>query len=340
MAEKTTGTTYDSIMRALKAGNFSPIYILMGDEPYFLDKITDYIADNVLQPEERDFNQSVVFGSDVTAAQVVDLAREFPMMATHRVVIVKEAQSLKNADLLVKYLATPVPSTILVLCYKGGKVDRSVLAKAKTSGIVFESKKKRDYELPDFIMGYLKLRGVTIDNKSASMIAEHIGADLSRLTSELEKVMISLPANDRRITPDVVEQQIGVSKDFNVFELKNAIVTKNIFKANQIIKYFDNNPKSGSLYSFVPLLFNYFQNLMIAHYAPEKNNENALANYLELKSSWAAKEYITGMRNYSATKVLNIIHMIKVTDAKSKGIGNVSTSTGDLAKELLFFILH
>lgn len=340
MAEKTTGTTYDSIMRALKAGNFSPIYILMGDEPYFLDKITDYIADNVLQPEERDFNQSVVFGSDVTAAQVVDLAREFPMMATHRVVIVKEAQSLKNADLLVKYLATPVPSTILVLCYKGGKVDRSVLAKAKTSGIVFESKKKRDYELPDFIMGYLKLRGVTIDNKSASMIAEHIGADLSRLTSELEKVMISLPANDRRITPDIVEQQIGVSKDFNVFELKNAIVTKNIFKANQIIKYFDNNPKAGSLYSFVPLLFNYFQNLMIAHYAPEKNNENALANYLELKSSWAAKEYITGMRNYSATKVLNIIHMIKVTDAKSKGIGNVSTSTGDLAKELLFFILH
>ena len=327
-------------MRALKAGNFSPIYILMGDEPYFLDKITDYIADNVLQPEERDFNQSVVFGSDVTAAQVVDLAREFPMMATHRVVIVKEAQSLKNADLLVKYLATPVPSTILVLCYKGGKVDRSVLAKAKTSGIVFESKKKRDYELPDFIMGYLKLRGVTIDNKSASMIAEHIGADLSRLTSELEKVMISLPANDRRITPDVVDQQIGVSKDFNVFELKNAIVTKNIFKANQIIKYFDNNPKAGSLYSFVPLLFNYFQNLMIAHYAPEKNNENALANYLELKSSWAAKEYITGMRNYSATKVLNIIHMIKVTDAKSKGIGNVSTSTGDLAKELLFFILH
>lgn len=312
----------------------------MGDEPYFLDKITDYIADNVLQPEERDFNQSVVFGSDVTAAQVVDLAREFPMMATHRVVIVKEAQSLKNADLLVKYLATPVPSTILVLCYKGGKVDRSVLAKAKTSGIVFESKKKRDYELPDFIMGYLKLRGVTIDNKSASMIAEHIGADLSRLTSELEKVMISLPANDRRITPDIVEQQIGVSKDFNVFELKNAIVTKNIFKANQIIKYFDNNPKAGSLYSFVPLLFNYFQNLMIAHYAPEKNNENALANYLELKSSWAAKEYITGMRNYSATKVLNIIHMIKVTDAKSKGIGNVSTSTGDLAKELLFFILH
>ena len=327
-------------MRALKAGNFSPIYILMGDEPYFLYKITDYIADNVLQPEERDFNQSVVFGSDVTAAQVVDLAREFPMMATHRVVIVKEAQSLKNADLLVKYLATPVPSTILVLCYKGGKVDRSVLVKAKTSGIVFESKKKRDYELPDFIMGYLKLRGVTIDNKSASMIAEHIGADLSRLTSELEKVMISLPANDRRITPDVVEQQIGVSKDFNVFELKNAIVTKNIFKANQIIKYFDNNPKAGSLYSFVPLLFNYFQNLMIAHYAPEKNNENALANYLELKSSWAAKEYITGMRNYSATKVLNIIHMIKVTDAKSKGIGNVSTSTGDLAKELLFFILH
>lgn len=340
MAEKSSTANYSGIMRDLSAGNFSPIYILMGDEPYFMDKISDFIADHVLQPEERDFNQSVVFGADVTAAQVVDMAREFPLMAERRVVIVKEAQNLKNMDVLQKYVATPVASTILVLCFKGGKVEKAVVNKAKATGVVFESKKKRDYELPDFVAGYLKTHGTTIEQKAAAMMAEHIGADLSRLTSELDKLMISLPENDRRITPEIVEEKIGVSKDFNVFELRNAIVAKDVFKANQIIKYFDNNPKAGSLYAFLPLLFNYFQNLMIAFYAPDKNNEAALANFLDLKSSWAVKEYLTGMRNYTATKVLNIIHMIKETDAKSKGLGNVSTQTGDLAKELIFYILH
>lgn len=340
MAEKASTASYSGVMRDLTARKFSPIYILMGDEPYFMDKIVDFIAGNVLLPEEQDFNQTIVFGTDVTAAQVVDMAREFPLMAERRVVIVKEAQGLKNLDVLQKYMATPVASTILVLCFKGGKVAQGVINKAKATGVVFESKKKRDYELPEFVTGYLKTHEATIEPKAAAMVAEHIGADLSRLTSELDKLMISLPENDRRVTPEIVEEQIGVSKDFNVFELRNAIVTKNVFKANQIIKYFDNNPKAGSLYAFLPLLFNYFQNLMIAFYAPDRNNEAAIAKFLELKTSWAAKDYLTGMRNYTATKVLNIIHMIKDIDAKSKGLGNVSSSTGDLAKELIFYILH
>ena len=340
MAEKAAVTTFEGIMRDLKARKFSPIYILMGDEPYFIDRITDYIAENVMLPEERDFNQVILFGSDVTAAQIADMAREFPLMAQQRVVIVKEAQNLRSAEALTKYAASPVASTVLVLCYKGGKVDRSLSAKVKGVGVIFESKKKRDYELPGFIEGYLKIQGAVIDRKAAVMIAEHIGADLSRLTSELDKVLLSLPKEDRRVTPEIVEAQIGVSKDFNVFELREAVINKNCFKANQIINYLDNSSKTGSIYQTLPFLFNYFQNLMLAYYAPDKSNLKSLANYLELRGDWMAKEYVTGMRNYSAMKVLNILHMMEDVDARSKGVGNPSTSASDLAKELLFYILH
>ena len=340
MAEKNSGSTYSSIMRDLEAQKYAPIYVLMGDEPYFIDQIAGYIEEKALLPEEKDFNQTVVYGADVAGAQVVDMAREFPLMAARRVVMVKEAQGLKGADAITKYLAAPVATTILVLCFKGGRVDRSLAAKASAKGVLFESKKKRDYELPAFVEGYLKVRKTAIERKAAAMIAEHVGSDLARLTSELDKVLISLPADDRRITPEIVERQIGVSKDFNVFELRNAIVEKNVFKANQIMNYFDSNPKAGSLYTVVPLLFHYFQNLMIAFYAPNRNNEKDLAAFLELKSIWGVRDYMTGMRNYSAMKVMNIIHMIRSIDGRSKGLQNVSTSAADLAKELVFFILH
>ena len=212
---------------------------------------------------------------------------------------------------------------------------------AASVGVVFESKKKRDYELPSFIEHYLKEHQATIDQKAAQMIADHIGSDLSRLTSELDKVLVSFDEkSDRRVTPEVVEKQIGVSKDFNAFELKNAIVNKNVFKANQIVKYFDSNPKAGSIYALLPLLFNFFQNLMIAHYAPQKRNENDIADALDLKSAWGAKDYLTGMRYYSPRKTLDIISKIREIDAKSKGLDNPNTSAGDLMKELIFFILH
>lgn len=343
MAEKKSSVTFETIMRDLKAKKYAPVYVLMGDESYYIDRITDYIADNVLAPDDRDFNQTVVFGADTTAAQVVDMAKGYPVMpAAHRVVIVKEAQGLKSLDALERYFEKPLASTVLVIAYKNGTIDRrkKVVGKAEAVGVVFESKKKRDYELPAFIEAYLKKNHVAIDTKSAAMIAEHIGADLSRLISELDKVMISLPDNDRRVTPDVVEREIGVSKEFNIFELKTAIIERNVFKANQIVKYFDKNPKAGSLFSCLPLLYTYFQNLMVAFYAPDKNNDNNLAAFLELKSVWGLKDYRVGMRNFSAMKTLQILAKIRETDAKSKGLDSLNTSTDDLMRELIFFILH
>ena len=343
MAEKKATVTFDAIMRDLKSGKYAPVYILMGDESYYIDRITDYIAENVLDPDDRDFNQTVVFGADTTAAQVVDMAKGYPVMpAAHRVVIVKEAQGLKSLDALERYFEKPLASTLLVIAYKNGTIDRrkKVVGKAEAVGVVFESKKKRDYELPAFIETYLKKNHVAIDPKSAAMIAEHIGADLSRLISELDKVMISLPDDNRRVTPDIVEREIGVSKEFNIFELKTAIIERNVFKANQIVKYFDKNPKAGSLFSCLPLLYTFFQNLMVAFYAPDKNNDNNLAVFLELKSVWALKDYRVGMRNFSAMKTLQILAKIRETDAKSKGLDSLNTSTDDLMRELIFFILH
>ena len=181
---------------------------------------------------------------------------------------------------------------------------------------------------------------MSIDPKSTQIIADSIGADLSRLTSELEKVILSLPEQDRRVTPQVVEEQIGVSKDFNSFELRDAIVNRNVFKANQIVKYFDDNPKAGSIYSFLPMLFNYFQNLMIAYYAPNNKSQEGVAEWLELRNPWAAKDYMNGMRNYSGMKVMQIIGKIREIDAKSKGLDNPNTPPGELMKELIFYILH
>ncbi len=336
------GVTFQSIMQDLKNRNFAPFYLLMGDESYYIDSISDYIASHVLSPEECDFNQTICFGSDVTAVQVADMARRYPMMAEYQVIIVKEAQNIRSLEALERYLKNPVKSTILVWCHKNGKIDarKKVLGLAQSVGVVFESKKLRDYQLPDFIQNYLKSKKISIDPKSCQMIADYIGADLSRIVSELDKILIYLPEDDRRITPEVVEKEVGVSKDFNAFELRNAIVSKDVFKANQIIKYFDNNPKAGSLYSFLPLLFSFFQNLMIVHYSPNKSFEQDIARALDLKSAWGSKDFITGLRNYSARKTMEIISKIREVDGKSKGLDNPNTGAGELMKELIFFILH
>ena len=342
MAE-AKNVTFDSIMRDLKARKYSPVYYLMGDEPYYIDKIADYIAEHVLQPEERDFNQTILFGSDVSASLIADTARRYPMMSEYQVVIVKEAQNVKNTEALEKYFKAPMNSTILVMCHKNGTVDgrkKEYMKAILSAGVLFESKKLRDRDLPAFIENYLKARQVSIDPKSTQMIADNIGADLSRLTGELDKVILSLSEQDRRVTPQIVEDQIGVSKEFNGFELRDAIVNRNVFKANQIIKYFDENPKAGSIYSFLPMLFNYFQNLMIAYYAPNNKSQESVAEWLEMRSPWAAKDDMTGMRNYTAMKVMQIISKIREIDAKSKGLDNPNTPPGELMKELIFYILH
>lgn len=341
MAE-SKNATYEGIMRDLKARKFAPVYYLMGDEAYYIDKIADYIAEHVLAPEERDFNQTVLFGSDVNASQITDVAKRYPMMSEYQVVIVKEAQNIKNTDALAAYVEKPLTSTILVMCHKNGTLDRrkTLASKIQKNGVLFESKKLGERELPAFIERYLQQREATIDTKSTQMITEAIGADLSRLTSELDKLLIALPENDKKVTPQVVENQIGVSKDFNAFELKAALVNRDVYKANQIIQYFDENPKSGGPFKLVPLLFSYFQNLMIAYYAPNNKSQEEVAGWLELKNAWAAKEYMTGMRNYSGMKVMQIISKLREIDAKMKGLDNPNTSQGELMKELIFYILH
>lgn len=341
MAE-TKNATFDSIMHDLKQRNYLPIYYLMGEESFYIDKISDYIAENVLTPEERDFNMTVMYGADVTGKDVVEVARRYPMMSEHQVVIVKEAQKLKGLEPLEKYVEKPLASTILVFCHKYGVADRrkKVYSEMAKVGVVFESKKLRDRDLIPFIGKYLQARGASIDPKSEQIIADSIGPDLNRLTSELDKVLIALPADDKRVTPEVVERQIGVSKDFNTFELRDAIVNRNVYKANQIANYFDINPKAGSFYQILPLLFNYFQNLMIAFYCPQRASQEAVAKWLDLKSPWAAKDYMTGMRNYSGMKVMQIISKIREIDAKSKGIENPNTAAGELMKELIFFVFH
>ena len=342
MAEKRQTTTYESILSDLSEGKFAPLYILMGEESYFIDKITDFIAQNALREEERDFNQTVCFGSDVSAAAVADMARRYPMMAERQVVIVKEAQNIKQWDQLEQYFEKPQPTTVLVIAYKNGTIDgrKKILTKAQNAGaVIFESKKLYERDLPVFIVDYLKRQQATIDHKSCQMIAEHIGSDLSRLTSELDKVCLSMPEGSRHITPEVVEEQIGVSKDFNGFEFRSAIANRDILKANQILKYFDSNPKSGGPFMLIPLLFNFFQNLMLAHYAPQKT-DSGVAQFLDLRSAWGAKEYMIGLRNYSGMKTMQIIQKIRETDAKSKGLDNPNTPVGDLMKELVFFILH
>jgi DNA polymerase-3 subunit delta len=229
-----------------------------------------------------------------------------------------------------------------VIAYKNGTIDgrKKILTKAQNAGaVIFESKKLYERDLPVFIVDYLKRHQATIDQKSCLMIAEHIGSDLSRLTSELDKVCLSMPEGSRHITPEVVEEQIGVSKDFNGFEFRSAIANRDILKANQILKYFDSNPKSGGPFMLVPLLFNFFQNLMLAHYAPQKT-DSGVAQFLDLRNAWGAKEYMIGLRNYSGMKTMQIIQKIRETDAKSKGLDNPNTPVGDLMKELVFFILH
>lgn len=342
MAEKRQTTTYESILSDLSEGKFAPLYILMGEESYFIDKITDFIAQNALREEERDFNQTVCFGSDVSAAAVADMARRYPMMAERQVVIVKEAQNIKQWDQLEQYFEKPQPTTVLVIAYKNGTIDgrKKILTKAQNAeAVIFESKKLYERDLPVFIVDYLKRHQATIDHKSCQMIAEHIGSDLSRLTSELDKVCLSMPEDSRHITPEVVEEQIGVSKDFNGFEFRSAIANRDVLKANQILKYFDSNPKSGGPFMLIPLLFNFFQNLMLAHYAPQKT-DSGVAQFLDLRSAWGAKEYMIGLRNYSGMKTMQIIQKIRETDAKSKGLDNPNTPVGDLMKELVFFILH
>ena len=333
--------TYSDVLAELHAKQYRPVYYLMGDEPYYIDQISNYLIDHVLTPEEKEFNLTVAYGADIDIAHIINAAKRYPMMAEHQVVVIKEAQDVKNIDELSFYLKRPMPSTILVLCHKHGTLDRrkKLAGEIEKVGLLFESKKIKEGQLPAFITNYLKQKGVDIEPKAVAMMTECVGTDLGRMTGELEKLIITLPKNQTRITAEQVEKNIGISKDYNNFELRAALVEKQVFKANQIIKYFEDNPKANPIQMTLPVLFSFFSNLMLAYYAPEKN-EQGIAAFLGLKSPWQAREYLTAMRKYSGVKTMHIISAIREADAKSKGVGNSSLNNAEILKELVFMILH
>ncbi len=334
--------TYESILADIHAGKFSPVYLLMGEEPFFIDRITDLLLETVVGESERDFNQLILYGADTDAATIINAARRFPMMSKYQLIVVREAQLVLDFERLTNYVKNPLQSTVLVLNYKYKTVDRrkQLVAAVEKTGVLFDSQKVAEYKLPAFITGFLQQRNINIDPKASQMLSDYIGNDLSRLVKELDKLAIVLAdKGGNRITPELVEQNIGISKDYNNFELVKALSVKDVLKANRIIHYFGMNPKSNPIQLTLSVLFNYFTNLLICYYSKDKS-DNGLMIALGLKNPYFVKDYSSGIRNYSAMKVFQMISAIRDTDAKSKGVGNISASDSELLKELVYRILH
>ena len=328
------------LVAAIKKGDLKPIYFLMGEEAYYIDKISDFIENNVLDEAEKGFNQMVLYGRDVSIDDIVSNAKRYPMMAERQVVIVKEAQDLsRTIEKLVKYAENPQPSTVLVLNYKYKKLDkRKALYKAinKHGGQVFESKKLYENQVPDWIRRVLKGQGYDISPKAAQMLVEFLGTDLGKVNNELNKLKIVLPKGTQ-ITPEHIEENIGISKDFNNFELRKAVGERNAVKAHQIAKYFAENPKDNPMVVTVALLFNFFSQLLHLHGMSDKN-PRSVASALKV-NPYFVNEYLTAARNYPMKKVSSVIGLLREFDVKSKGVGANSIPQGDLTKELLVRVL-
>ncbi len=341
MAKKDTNQ-HVAILQDIRERRFKPVYLLMGDESYYIDLICDAIIANALNETERDFNQTILYGADVDDfALVVNAAKRFPMMAERQLIVVKEAQNIKGIDNLSYYLQKPLMSTILVICYKNGTLrNKKIIAGIESIGVVYESKKLYDNQLPAFINNYVAAKSLSIEPKAVSMLADFVGNDLSRLSGELDKLAISLPEGSVRITPETVERNVGISKDFNNYELLNAIISRNASKVAQIVQYFEHNPKNNPLVVTISVLFNFFSNLMLCYYSPDKS-ETGIMKELNLRSSFQARDYLAAMRSYNAFKCIDIIALLRQYDARSKGIGSgASSNDGDLLKELVFKILY
>lgn len=346
MAKKQTGIGYEDIVRQVRSGDFKPIYYLMGEESYYIDRVADYIVEQALTEDERDFNLTILYGPQTTGEDVVNAAKRYPMMAERQVVVVREAQNLPHKEVLAFYAEKPLASTVLVICHKNGTLDmRTSLAKGiQKAGVIFESPKLYDRELPSFVTNYVRRKGFEIAPEANQILCEHVGADLSRLASELDKLVLALNASGRkgeglRIDAQLIEEHIGISKEYNSFELVTALAAKDVLKANRIVKYFDSNPKNFALQPTLATIFKFFSDLMLAYYAPLKTEEG-IAAWLE-QSVWQVRRNLTtAMRQYTAMKVYTIIGEIRKTDAASKGVGGQKTTDGDLLKELVYTILH
>ena len=333
--------THDHILSDLERKNYSPVYFLMGEEPYYIDLISDYIQKNVLEDTEKEFDLSILYGKDITdISSVINAAKRYPMIASHQVVIVKEAQLIKDWDNLIHYLTSPLKSTILVFCYKYGTPDKRKkwFQEVNKVAAVFESVKLRDYEVGSWISKYCKAKNVQIEEKSIAMLSEFLGTDLSKLVNEIDKLLLTKPIDSHSITPDLIEKNIGISKDFNVFELQVALVNKDVLKANRIIRYFADNKKANPMVLTLSQLFKFFSDLMIYHYLSDKN-PTSVASELKI-NPYFVKDYQKAAQSFGAWKTMNIISWIRETDARYKGIDNPSTVEGDLLKELVFKILH
>lgn len=324
----------------IKNGNLKPIYFLMGEEAYYIDKISDFIEDTILTEEERGFNQMILYGRDISIEDIVSNAKRYPMMAEYQVVIIKEAQDLsRTIEKLASYAEHPQPTTILVVNYKYKKIDkRKALYKAiKKSGVVYESKKLYENQVADWIRRILSPKGYSITPKAAQMLVEFLGTDLSKINNELEKLQIILPKNSQ-ITPELIEENIGISKDYNNFELRKAIGDKNIVKAHQIVNYFAENPKDNPMVVTVSLLFNFFSQLLHFHGLKDKS-PRSVASALRI-NPYFVNEYVAAARNYPMRKVSTVVSTLRDFDVKSKGVGANAVPQGDLLKELLVRILN
>lgn len=334
--------TFEEICAEIGQRKFRPVYVLMGEEPYFIDKLTDLLLATVLKDEERDFNQLVRYGAETNAGEVINAARRFPMMAEHQLVVVREAQQMRDIETLAAYVKVPLASTVLVLCYKYKTLDRrkKLAGLAEKNGLLFESKKVPEYKMPAFITSFLQRRSLTIDAKAAQMLSDCVGNDLTRLDKEISKLEIIMAEKGlKRVTPEMVEQHVGISKEYNNFELLKAILAKDAVKANRIIQYFDKNPKDNPIQVTLSVLFNYFSNLLICYYTKDRSEAGLMAA-LGLRGSFQVKDYVAGLRLFPAMKVFNLISDIRTADARSKGVGNASAGSYDLLKELLYKILH
>lgn len=354
--------TIDEIIGNLKKKIYHPVYFLMGDESYFIDKISDYISENVLTDAEKGFNQTILYGKDLEPQTIFTYARRYPMMANHQVIIVREAQNIK--DLVSKekktekeektekgkevekikpplelYLENPLKSTILVICYKYKTIDKrtSIAKLLDQKGILFESKKLYDNQLPAWITNYLKGQQYTISPQAAAMIAEYLGADLSKVVNELDKLIISIPIGTH-ITPEHIEKNIGISKEFNMYELQNALGERDLLKANRIINYFGTNPSSAPFPLLISSLFSYFSKILNYHFLEDKSQNN-VASVLGV-NPFFVKTYVSAAKNYSIRKLVEIVSILRDYDMKSKGWGSVSATPADLQREMIYLILH
>jgi DNA polymerase III subunit delta len=331
--------TFEQITGDIKRKIYHPVYLLHGEESYYIDAITDLIEASVLTDPEKEFNQTVVYGRDTDPGRIIDMARRFPMMANYQVVIVREAQDIEKIENLQPYVEKPQPSTILVIAYKYKKIDlrKSFAKSVDKSGVIFESPRIYDNKVPAWINGQVQARGYSIRPEACQMLAEYLGSDLGRISNELEKLVINLPAGSA-IDSALIERNIGISKDYNIFELQNALGTRDVAKANRIINYFASNTKQNPTIVVITVLFGFFMKLMIYHQLKDKS-QKSVAAALSV-NPFFVKDYVQAAENYPFRKLRVIIGLLREYDLRLKGINNGSTDESELLRELVYKILH